>query len=236
MRPVAIPISAPNPNSPPSANWVEALCRTIAEIDLLQEPLRRGLVLGHDAVGVVGAVSLDMVDRRVETVDDADRDDRVEIFRAPVLFARRRHPRIGLTRRRIAAHGAAGLDQRVDQLPQQERGDRAMHEQGFGCAADPGSPHLGVDDDPQRLVEIHGTIDVDMHDAFEMGEHRHPRLTLNALDQALSSARHDHVERAVEALKHLAHRLAGGEGRACNRSLRQTSFLQARDQAGVDRG
>src|SRR5580704_15301019 len=29
--PVAMPISAPKPNSPPSANCVEALCRTIAE-------------------------------------------------------------------------------------------------------------------------------------------------------------------------------------------------------------
>ncbi len=26
-----MPISPPKPNSPPSANWVEALCRTIAE-------------------------------------------------------------------------------------------------------------------------------------------------------------------------------------------------------------
>src|SRR5262249_39157461 len=30
IRPVAMPISAPMPNSPPSANWVEALCRTMA--------------------------------------------------------------------------------------------------------------------------------------------------------------------------------------------------------------
>src|SRR5262245_9750325 len=29
-RPVAMPISPPMPNSPPSANWVEALCSTIA--------------------------------------------------------------------------------------------------------------------------------------------------------------------------------------------------------------
>src|SRR5687767_7617292 len=29
--PVAMPISAPKPNSPPSANWVEALCSTMAE-------------------------------------------------------------------------------------------------------------------------------------------------------------------------------------------------------------
>ena len=31
MRPVAMPISAPKPNSPPSANWVEALWSTMAE-------------------------------------------------------------------------------------------------------------------------------------------------------------------------------------------------------------
>jgi hypothetical protein len=75
-----------------------------------------------------------------------------------------------------------------------------------------------------------------MHNPFEMGEHRDPRLTLNAFDKALSSARHDDVERTVETLKHLSDYLAGGEGRACNRSLRQTGFLQARDQAGVYRG
>ena len=32
-----------------------------------------------------------------------------------------------------------------------------------------------------------------------MREHRHPRLALHALDQALAAARHDHVERAAEA-------------------------------------
>ena len=32
---VEIPISAPNPNSPPSANWVEAFCRIIALLILL---------------------------------------------------------------------------------------------------------------------------------------------------------------------------------------------------------
>ena len=111
-----------------------------------------------------------------------------------------------------------------------------MHQQRFGRAANSGSPHLGVDDDLQRLVEIRRPIDVDMHDAFEMGEHRDARLALNPLDQALSPARHDDVERAAEALKHLADRLAGGEGSARNRSLRQTGFLQARDQAGLDGG
>ena len=99
-----------------------------------------------------------------------------------------------------------------------------MHQQRLGRAADSGAPHLGVDDDLQRLVEIGRPIDVHMHDAFEMGEHRHARLALNPLDQALSAARHDDVERAAEALQHLADRLARGEGRARNRSLRQTGL------------
>ena len=78
-----------------------------------------------------------MGDRRIETVDDADGDDRVEIFRAPVLLARRRHPQIGLPRRGVAAHRAAGLDQRADQRREQERGDGTMHQQRLGGAAIP---------------------------------------------------------------------------------------------------
>ncbi len=42
-------------------------------------------------------------------------------------------------------------------------------------------------------------VHVDVADAFEMGEHRHARLRLHARDQALAAARHDDVDRAVEA-------------------------------------
>ena len=90
MRPVAMPISAPKPNSPPSANWVEALCSTIAESTSLQESLGRRLVLGDDAIGVMRAVGLDMVDCGLQAVDHTDGDHRVEILGAPILFARRR--------------------------------------------------------------------------------------------------------------------------------------------------
>ena len=68
-RPVAMPISAPKPNSPPSANWVEALCSTIAESTSREEFLGRRGVVGDDGVGVVRAVALDMGDRRVDAVD-----------------------------------------------------------------------------------------------------------------------------------------------------------------------
>ena len=62
-----------------------------------------------------------------------------------------------------------------------------------------------------------------MHDAFEMREHRHARLALHPLDQALAAARHDDVERAAEAVEHLADRLARSERRARDRRLGQAA-------------
>ena len=88
---------------------------TIAESTSLEEPLGGGPVLGDDAVGVMRAVGLDMVDRRREAIDDAHGDDRVEIFGPPVLLARRSDARVRLLRGLIAAHRAARLDQRSDQ-------------------------------------------------------------------------------------------------------------------------
>ena len=99
-----------------------------------------------------------------------------------------------------------------------------MHQERLGRAADARAPHLGVDDDLERLVEIRRAVDVDMHNSLEMGEHRHARLALNPLDQALSAARHDHVKRAAKALQHLADGFARGEGGARNRRLRQSGL------------
>ncbi len=110
-----------------------------------------------------------------------------------------------------------------------------MDEQGLRGAADAGAAHLGVDDDLHRLVEVGRPVDVDVHDALEMGEDRHARLALHPLDQALAAARHDDVERSAEALEHLADGGARGERRARDRRFRQPGLPQPRDQAGVDR-
>ena len=58
------------------------------------------------------------------------------------------------------------------------------------------------------FAEIGVAIDEHMHDAFEMREDRHPRLGLDAGDEALAAARHDHVEIAVEPAEHFADRRA----------------------------
>ena len=49
-----------------------------------------------------------------------------------------------------------------------------------------------------------GAVDIDVVDAFEMGEDRHARLVLDARDQALAAARHDDVDRSGEPGEHQA--------------------------------
>ncbi len=68
-----------------------------------------------------------------------------------------------------------------------------------------------------------------------MGEHRHARLGLHAADQVLAAARHDHVDRAVEAGEHHADRLAVARRHQRDRRGGQSGFDQAFDQRGMDR-
>jgi len=88
---VEMPISAPMPNSPPSANWVEALTRTMA---LSTSRRNRSAVAASSvtiASGMMRAVAFDMVDRAGDAVHQPHREDRVEIFGAPILFRSPRH-------------------------------------------------------------------------------------------------------------------------------------------------
>ena len=70
-----------------------------------------------------------------------------------------------------------------------------------GGAADTRAAHLRIEHDRLRHLEIGGGIDIDVVDAFEMREHRHPGLGLDARDETLAAARHDHVHAAVQAGK-----------------------------------
>src|SRR5882672_8401883 len=54
-------------------------------IDLAEEFLRSACVFGHDRIGMMRAVIVDMRNRLVETVDHSRRDDRVFIFGVPIL-------------------------------------------------------------------------------------------------------------------------------------------------------
>ena len=78
-------------------------------------------------------------------------------------------------------------------------------------------------------------IDIDVVDAFEMREYRHARFGLDARDQALAAARHDHIDGAVQSAQQQAHRGAVTGRHQRDRSLRQTRFAQSLHQAVVDR-
>ncbi len=82
----------------------------------------------------------------------------------------------------------------------------AVDEQRLGGAADAGAPHLGVERDGARHAHIGVAIDVHVAVAFQVADHRHARLALHALDQALAAARHDDVDVLAHAREHVADR------------------------------
>src|SRR5580700_4047358 len=84
-------------------------------IHFAQEFFRRGFVLGDDRVGVMRAVALDMVYRRIDAIDHTCGDDGVEIFGAPIGFACRLDSAVDRLDRGIAANLATGFDQHGDQ-------------------------------------------------------------------------------------------------------------------------
>ncbi len=65
-----------------------------------------------------------------------------------------------------------------------------------------------------------------MAQPFEVGEHRYPRLGLHPRHQRLAAARHDHVQRPVQARQHHSDRLTVGVRHDGNRIGRQASFSQ----------
>ena len=145
------------------------------------------------------AEALDMLHRAIHAIDHLGGDDRVEIFGRPVLLACRFHARVGRARRLIAAHLTAGIEQHGDERLEVGRHDRAVHEQRLGRAADAGAPHLRIEHDGARHIQPCCLVHIHVADAFEMRKDRHTRLRLDARDQTLAAARHDHVDRAVEA-------------------------------------
>ena len=126
----------------------------------------------------------------------------------------------------IPAHRAPGVKQHFDERREMCRGAGAVDEQGLGRAANARAPELGVENDRFGFAEIGVAIDEHMHDPFEMREDRHPCLGLDAGDEALAAARHDHIEIAVEPAEHFADRRAVPYRHEADRGVRANPRLQ----------
>jgi len=109
-------------------------------------------------------------------------------------------------------------------------GTGRVDQQRFGRAANAGAPHFRIEHDVARHIEIGVTVDIDVADAFEMGEDRHARLVLHAGNEALAAARHDHVEIAVEPAQHFADGGAVGNRHQLDRRLGQAGGDDAFEQ------
>src|SRR5689334_4655662 len=164
-----------------------------ARVDFAEEAHGARVIVRDDRVGVLRPVAGDVLDRRVERVDDPNGDDRGEVLGVPVVLGRlfyRGHQR---ARMRVTAHLHAF--RRVD------RRERAQHARG-GVGVDEERLHriagrvalrLRVVGDADRHVGVGARVDVDVAYAVQMLQHRHARLARDALDQRLAAARYDDV-------------------------------------------
>ena len=192
----------------------------------------RRVILGQDRLGVARAVATDMGDRLVHPVHELHRDDPVQELATEIVGCR--------------GHGAgdAGqlavrphLDARVQKVAHQHvavlRVEAPVDQQAFRRAADAGAAGLGVDDDAAGFLQVGGGARIDVADAFQMGEHRHPRLGLDKAHKAFAAARDDDVDHPLRA-QHRAHGGAVAGRHHLDRRLGQTRLPQPRDHAVVD--
>mgnify|MGYP003340143513 CR=1 FL=1 len=70
------------------ANARHARAEHDGAVDGIHKGFGRHLVFGHDGVGVMGAIMLDMLDGLFQPVHHSHRDDGVQIFGVPILFCR----------------------------------------------------------------------------------------------------------------------------------------------------
>ena len=119
-----------------------------------QEPLRGRTILGHDRIRVMGPVPVDMPDGVVDSVDQLDGYDGVEILGLPIILGRRHRRRIDGAHAGVAANLAPLGPQTRQNARQEVRRCRAVDQHRFGRATDPGASHLGVFDDLGRHMRV----------------------------------------------------------------------------------
>ncbi|KAF1858399.1 hypothetical protein Lal_00014910 [Lupinus albus] len=198
-------------------------------VDFAQEAHRVRVVLGDDGVRVLRRVLVDVLDGRVDAVDDLHGEDRCQVFRAPVFFRRRRQVRIALQdRQRFRVRAQFHFLRRVQlgQLRQHGRRDGARDEQRLHRVARAVAVRLRVHRDAKRLGDVRLRVDVDVADAVQVLDHRDGGFLHQARDQALAAARDDDVHE-------FRHRDEGADGGAVRRLddlhpvLRQAGAAQA---------
>ena len=182
---VLMPISAPRPNSPPSLNRVLALIITAELSTAAANSPGRGQVAGHDRVGVLRAVAVDVLDRLVERVDHLDRDDRAEVLgRSSPL----RSPASASGTQLAGPLVAADLDAPLAQgLGRSAAGTSAATSawtsSDSAALQTPSRWHLELTVSRSAISRSADAVDVDVAVAGEVLDHRHRGLFGHAANQ-----------------------------------------------------
>ncbi len=167
------------------------------------------------------AEACDVVERRVEVLDDAHRQDLVEELLAVVVGPRRNrlHPRPlqDGERGRVAAELDAGVGERAAHRRQELPRRAPVHEEALERVADARALDLAVQGEVHRLLHRRALVEEEVADALVVLHHGHPRPLRHRADERRSAARDREVDEVVE--------LQQGEGR---RAVRRRHDLRGR--------
>src|SRR6185295_14096124 len=186
-----------------------------------------------------------------QVVDDANREDQIEVLGGPVVLGG--GVDLGATEGAdevVAAEldvGEAG-----DELGHEALGDGAIDEDGLDGVAHAGALDLGVLDDGEGDGEIGGGVDVDVAHALVVLDHRDAGVIADVADQALAAAWDAEVDEIVEPdevgdgfaigcrdeLDSVGRELGGGEAvhdRGEEGTVALEGFAAAAQDAGVAR-
>ncbi len=232
ILPVAMPISAPMPNSPPSANWVEAFRIRIA----LSNPAKNRSASRHPRSGSIrcaGCHGGGYGRWPPRPVHQLGGDDHVKNSRPKSSGLAGTVP--GMRARSPSARTSTPASSRVaDQDVAMAVMERPVDQQAFGRPADTCAPRLGVQHHAPRLFQIGRGVGIDVADPLQMRKDRHAGLVLHQPDQPLAAARDDHVDQPLRA-QHGADRRAVARGHHLDGGFRQARRAKTLDHAGMDR-
>jgi len=110
----------------------------------------RGGIFGHDGIGVPGRMGLHESYRILQPVHYLYRHNITEIFGIPIRIGCRAHVRDDRLRLGVTAQFA--IAQRRDQIGQEAGCDAAVDHNAFSGAANASPAHLGILNDPDRLL------------------------------------------------------------------------------------
>ncbi len=151
-------------------------------VDPVDELTRSLIICRDNALGVFGAVELDVLDCLLHVFDDPDRENQIEIFLRPVVFRGPldpRHHRAGLFTTTDLDAGRLKLG---DHRRQKFRRDRFVHQQGFHGIADRGALNLGVEADALGCFQRRVFIDVHVTNSLVVLDHRNSGIRHHGAD------------------------------------------------------